>query len=149
MKRYSFLFPYYKSHNHKASFYLLLGRLVFGSLLAIHGLQKFIAFSELSNTFPDPLGIGSYPSLVLAIFGELCCSITFMAGFLTRLAVIPMITTMCIAFFGIHQGSIATGELSLVYMIIYLLYLVNGPGKYSIDHLISRRIEKRRYSYFY
>ena len=49
-----------------------------------------------------------------------------------------MITTMCIAFFGIHQGSIATGELSLVYMIIYLLYLVNGPGKYSIDHLISR-----------
>ena len=41
MKRYSFLFPYYKSHNHKASFYLLLGRLVFGSLLAIHGLPNF------------------------------------------------------------------------------------------------------------
>ena len=36
---------------------------------------------------------------MLAIFGELFCSVAFVFGFLYRLSMIPMIVTMAVAFF--------------------------------------------------
>ena len=35
----------------------------------------------MSESFPDPLGVGSQMSLILAIFGELACSLAFIFGF--------------------------------------------------------------------
>ena len=59
-------------------------------------------FDSMSASFPDPLGVGHSISLGLAIFGELACSIGFIFGALYRLAMIPMIFTMGMAFFVIH-----------------------------------------------
>ena len=85
-----------------ASAILLIVRIVFGLLLMNHGIEKWSNYQELSAVFPDPLGIGSPLSLGLAIFGELACSMAFIIGFLYRLAMIPMIFTMMVAFFVIH-----------------------------------------------
>ena len=46
--------------------------------------------SKLILLVSDPLGIGSQLSLVLAIFGEMVCSMAFIFGFLYRLAMLPM-----------------------------------------------------------
>ena len=81
---------------------LLAVRIVFGILMMNHGIDKWANYQELSTVFPDPLGIGSPLSLGLAIFGELACSMAFIIGFLYRLAMIPMIFTMCVAFFIVH-----------------------------------------------
>lgn len=141
----NFIFPA-KEESTKTSTLLLVARVVFAALLATHGYQKLMGFSAMSTQFPDPIGLGSELSLTLAIFGELVCAISVIFGFLTRLALIPMAFTMCVAFFITHGGSIAEGELAFVYLVIFILLLIAGPGKYSIDGIIGKKL-RRQHTY--
>lgn len=134
---YHFLFPA-KPRGRSFSLLLLALRIFFGLMLLSHGIQKWAAFHTLSASFPDPLGISSQLSLALAIFGELFCSMFFIIGFLYRLVTIPMIVTMAVAFFTVHGGSISHGELAFVYMVMLVILYITGPGRFSIDRLITR-----------
>jgi len=139
---YRFLFPM-KSNNSVISAIMLITRVVFGVLLMSHGIQKWSHFNELSAMFPDPLGVGSSLSLMLAIFGELVCSMAFIVGFLYRLAMIPMIFTMLMAFFVIHANDpFAVKELAFIYLIVFVLMYIAGPGKISVDHWIGTMLHK-------
>lgn len=143
---YKFLFPS-KPDGTAMSLLILALRIVFGILLMSHGVQKWANFSAMSDSFPDPLGIGSQLSLILAIFGEMVCSIAFIFGFLYRLAMIPMIFTMCMAFFVIHANDpFATKELAFVYLVVFILLYITGPGKYSLDHFIAKALSHQRKS---
>jgi len=136
---YKFLFPSEPS-DRKKSLLLLAVRIIFGLLLLSHGIQKWNAFSELSSSFPDPLGVGSQISLSLTIFGELVCSLGFIFGILYRLAMIPMIFTMLVAFFVIHgQDPFAVKELAFIYLAVYIIMYIVGPGKYAIDHFLTKQ----------
>lgn len=133
---YNFLFPS-EPRDTKNSVLLLVARIIFGSLLLYHGIQKLGSFSELSSTFPDPLGLGSQLSLSLAILGELVCSLGFIFGLLYRLAMIPMIFTMGIAFFVFHrQDPFVIKELSFNYLIVFLIMYITGPGKFTLDRFL-------------
>ena len=139
---YKFLFPS-NPNSTGASLFLLILRVFFGLLLMNHGIQKWSNFQELSAAFPDPLGVGSPLSLGLAIFGELACSLAFIFGFLYRLAMIPMIFTMGMAFFVIHGNDpFSVKELAFIYLVVFVLMYIAGPGKYSIDHFIAKAISK-------
>ena len=136
------LFPV-KPDGTATSAILLIARIVFGILLMNHGIQKWTNFQELSAVFPDPLGVGSPLSLGLAIFGELACSMAFIIGFLYRLAMIPMMFTMVVAFFVIHGNDpFSVKELAFIYLVVFVLMYIAGPGKYSIDHFIAKAISK-------
>jgi putative oxidoreductase len=142
----NFLFP--KPDSSKGYSILLLAlRIFFGLMLMTHGLEKLGNFIELSFTFPDPMGVGKTLSLSLVIFGELCCSLAFILGFLYRLCMIPMIIVMSTAFFYIHEGSIGNGELAFIYLIVLVLMYIAGPGKYSIDAAIYNRMYKEETEY--
>lgn len=130
------------SMSGKFSVLLLVSRVIFGTLLASHGLQKLNSFGALSKSFLDPLGIGSELSLSLAIFGELICSIAFILGFLYRLVSIPMMFTMLVAFVWVHKGSVSDGELAFVYLVMFFLMFLAGAGKYSIDRLFFCKCRK-------
>lgn len=120
--------------------------MIFGGLLFSHGIAKWSNFDTMSTMFPDPLGIGSSASLSLAIFGEVICSLGFIVGAFYRLALIPMIFTMCIAFFVIHGADpFAVKELALVYLAIFVLMYIAGPGNYSVDRLIAKKIGGGKY----
>ena len=135
------LFQEKLSHT-RFSLVILAARIVFGLMFLSHGIAKWIAFEETSLNFPDPLGIGSTLSFSLAIFAEVFCSIGFIMGALFRLCLIPMIVTMCVAFFVIHANDpFAIKELALIYLLIFVLMFFTGPGKYSIDALIHRMME--------
>ena len=138
---YNFLFPT-KPNTTKTSLLLLVVRIIFGVLLMNHGIQKWSNFQELSAVFPDPLGLGSPISLGLAIFGELVCSMAFIIGFLYRLAMIPMIFTMIVAFFIVH--AFAVKELAFIYLIVFIIMYIAGPGKFSIDHIIGNEMVRRK-----
>lgn len=121
---YRFLFPS-KPDGITISLLLLALRILFGGLLLSHGIQKWNNYAEMSAVFPDPLGVGSNVSLGLAIFGELACSIGFIFGALYRLAMIPMIFTMCMAFFVIHGSDpFAVKELAFVYLVVFILSIL-------------------------
>lgn len=140
----NFLFPS-KPDAKDYSLLLLLFRILFGVLLMTHGLQKLSNFEALSTKFPDPLGVGSTISLSLAIFGEVACSVGFIFGAFYRLALIPMIFTMIVAFFVIHGGdSFSDKELPFVYLTVYVIMFFAGPGKFSLDAFIAKAIRKRR-----
>lgn len=141
---YKLLFPT-KPNTVKVSLLLLAVRIIFGILLMNHGIQKWSNFQELSAVFPDPLGIGSPISLGLAIFGELACSMAFIIGFLYRLAMIPMICTMIVAFFIVHgNDAFAIKELAFIYLVVFIIMYITGPGKFSIDHIIGTELLQRK-----
>ena len=81
---------------------LLFLRLFIGGMMLSHGWAKLASFSTLSATFPDPLGVGSTLSLLLILFAEVGCSCLLIFGLMTRLAALPLMFGMLMAFFVIH-----------------------------------------------
>ncbi len=133
-----FLFPNYDNANTAYSLFLLFARIIFGGFFLLHGIEKMINYDQLSAIFPDPLGTGHEISLMLAIFAELFCSLAFICGFLYRLALLPMIFTMGMAFFKIHAADpFAVKEPALIYMLVFIFLYITGPGKYALDYFIS------------
>lgn len=101
-------------------------------------------FTALSESFPSVLGFGSYMSLMVAIFCEFCCSLFLIAGLLQRLILIPMMISMGVAFFDVHDALLPGGELALIYLVIFIILYFTGPGRYSIDYLLDIKFRKYR-----
>jgi putative oxidoreductase len=140
---YNFLFPQY-CRDRIISVILLAVRVFFGVLFFIHGVDKMMNFTALSESFPSVLGFGSYMSLMVAIFCEFCCSLFLIAGLLQRLILIPMIISMGVAFFDVHDALLPGGELALIYLVIFIILYFTGPGRYSIDYLLDIKFRKYR-----
>ncbi len=131
-------------------FGLLLIRLMFGASMAAAGYQKITKYSEnLKDDFwinkVSFLGLSGAPVLNLVIFAEFFCSLLIMAGFLTRLALIPLVicSFYIFAVIGGEVYHIEDGGLwfnpGFPYFIVYIALFFTGAGKYSVDHLISKR----------
>jgi putative oxidoreductase len=116
-------------------FSLLLLRLTFGCLLFLnHGWPKVLAFEEKFHSFPDPLGVGSEISYGLTLFGEVFCPVLIVLGLFTRYATIPVVITMLLAVFIIHGAEpLAKKEMAIIYLVPFLILLISGPGKISLD----------------
>jgi len=109
-----------------------------GFMIAAHGWGKMMAFSERAGSFPDPLGVGNSASMVLAVFAEVVCAALVAVGFMTRIVVIPLIITMCVAFFIIHaEDPFARKELAALYGLGFIAIALIGPGKFSIDRQLQ------------
>jgi putative oxidoreductase len=106
------------------------GGLMFGA----HGLVKVMDYTAKAETFPDPFAIGSSSSLLLAIFAEALCALLVAVGLFTRLAAIPLLTTMIVAAFWVHADDpFVKKELALLYAIPFLTLIFTGPGRFSLD----------------
>jgi putative oxidoreductase len=55
-----------------------------------------------------------------------------------------MILSMAVAFFDIHDAMMPEGELALIYFITFIILFFVGPGRYSVDFLIDKRIRKEQ-----
>jgi putative oxidoreductase len=53
-----------------------------------------------------------------------------------------MIITMGVAFFDIHDAMLPDGELSLIYLVVFIILYLVGPGRYSLDYLIDSKFRK-------
>jgi putative oxidoreductase len=124
------------------SLLILALRLFLGVMIFRHGLEKLLNFDALSFSFPDIFGFGSYTSLMLVIFVEFCCSLFLIFGLLVRITVIPLMISMAVAFFDVHDARFPEGELSLVYFVLVVILYFTGPGRYSLDYLIDKRLKK-------
>ena len=123
---------------------LLVLRIVAGAFMLMHGLDKLERlFGSEPIRFDDPLGVGPTTSLALTVFAEALCSILLIIGLGTRLAAIPLLFTMLVVTFIVQAGEgLGRQELPLLYSAIYIVILVLGAGKYSLDYLISRKRKK-------
>jgi putative oxidoreductase len=118
---------------------MLLHRLVFGILMMSHGYDKLIHFSEKKAEFMNFMGIGSTVSLLLVVFAEFFCSLFISIGLFTRLTVIPLVICMAVALFKAHGGEVfGDGSSATLYLSAYLLLLLLGSGKISVDGLSGK-----------
>lgn len=141
-KIFTFLFPY-KPYPVAVSVFLLLLRLLFGGLIMWHGITKIINFDALAMSFPDPLAFGHKTSLVLAIFAEAFCGLAVVAGAFYRLALLPLIFTMTMALFVVHNGdAFAYKEMAFIFLIMFLLLYVMGAGGFSLDDVVAQRLHQ-------
>ncbi len=117
---------------------LLLLRLFFGAAMIFgHGWGKLMRFfGNGPIIFSDPIGVGMEISLGLVVFAELVCAFLVLLGFLTRWVVIPLILAMLVAAFIAHGGDpFVKMEKALMYLVVFFVLFLTGPGKYSIDAL--------------
>jgi putative oxidoreductase len=120
------------------AFSLLLLRLTLGILMIPHGFSKLTKFTTVVKEFPDPIHFGATVSLSLVIFAEFFCAVLLVAGLMTRLVVIPLIITMGVAVFMIHNNDFfGEAEQATLYLAGYLVLLVAGPGKVSMDRMLG------------
>ena len=113
---------------------ILFMRIFIGAMMLTHGIGKLQNYNAIVNSFPDPLGIGSAVSFAIITFVEVGCSVLIIMGLFTRLATLPLIFGMFVAtFIAFPDKSFAAGELSFVYMGIYIMLLISGGGRYAID----------------
>ncbi|KYH07612.1 MULTISPECIES: DoxX family protein [Chryseobacterium] len=120
---------------------LLAVRVFVGFAMLSHGfpkLQMLLAGGKIE--FFDFMGLGPQVSLILTVFAEFVCSILLILGLFTRVALGFLIFTMIIAGFVVHGADpFEKREMSLIYLSVYLLLMVIGAGKVSVDHMIERR----------
>ena len=122
-------------------------RLVFrvgvGILMLTQGIAKIEHFDTVVDPFPDPIGLGTL-TLPLIILVEVGASILLIVGFLTRIVLIPLIFSMIVAaFLTFPTFALATSELPLMYLGIFITLLLAGPGKCSIDYLLDKAYNRK------
>lgn len=126
---------------------LLVLRVSIALLMLVHGVPKLLSlFSGEPVQFPALIGNPEL-SLGLAVFAEVFCSILILLGLATRLATIPLIITMLVAVILIHGADpFAKQEMGLHYLVGYIVLLLAGSGRFSLDHQITKQQYANAYS---
>jgi putative oxidoreductase len=123
-----------------ANFALLVMRLWVGlEMLLVHGLDKLDHFKTMAPHFPDPFGIGHNASLGLSVFAEFFASLLITLGLVTRWSALVLIINMTVAFITVHKGALNgphSGELPFLYLMVYVVLLLAGPGRFSADKIL-------------
>lgn len=118
---------------------LLTLRILSGSVLLTHGYPKLQKILQGNLQFGDPIGIGQVPSLYLATFAEFFCAILVIIGLYTRLSLIPLMINMATAFFIVHSADdFGIKELSLLFLGMFAVLFLTGPGRFSVDKQIYK-----------
>lgn len=128
------------NYPNNLSLALLFLRVIAGVFMLTHGYPKFLMlFSDGPIQFADPIGIGETASLVLAAFGEFLCSILLIFGVTTRFSALSLLINMLVAGLIVHAGdAFQIREMSLLYASIYVVILITGAGKYSVDNWLVK-----------
>ena len=128
---------------------LLVLRITIAALMLTHGLPKMEALlSDEPIQFVSVFGLSPAVSLGLTVFAEVFCSILILVGFGTRLAAIPLIITMAVAAFIIHAADpFGKQEMAILYLAVYVVLLIAGSGRYSLDRLLTNKPVLERNTY--
>jgi putative oxidoreductase len=125
--------------NHKDKFYVVF-RLLIGILFFQHGAQKLLGWF-------GGAGGGTVPFLSLFWFAgiiEIVGGLLIILGLFTRLAATVAALEMIVAYFKVHlpQGLAPIqnqGELALLFFASFLIIMVYGNGRLSLERAISKK----------
>ena len=124
---------------------LLILRVFTGALLIHHGYEKLANIENFADAFVRPLHL-PFPILLsyVAAFSEVIGSWLLITGLLTRMGALAVAGTISVA---IYHAIVTAGfniyllELLGLYFASAVAVLACGPGVFSIDELIARRLE--------
>ena len=124
---------------------LLVLRVFTGALLIHHGYEKLANIENFADAFVRPLHL-PFPILLsyVAAFSEVIGSWLLITGLLTRMGALAVAGTISVA---IYHAIVTAGfniyllELLGLYFAAAVAVLACGPGVFSLDELIARRLE--------
>jgi putative oxidoreductase len=129
-------------HDTKGSLGLLVGRLMFGLIMAFaHGMGKVPPSQGLIDGvtamgLPLP-GFMAWSAGLAEFAGGLLIAV----GLFTRPAALLWIVTMLVAAFVAHGADpLQKKELALLYLSFGVVLLGSGGGKFSLDNLLNKKI---------
>ncbi|MEY4245809.1 MAG: hypothetical protein RLZZ245_3394 [Verrucomicrobiota bacterium] len=143
-----------------ASLGFLALRVLTGLMMLIgHGIPKIKSYELRKDLFyvPDILPFSLMTpqiSLILCIAAEVLAATLIIVGLATRPAAFVLGMCMTVAAFGFLQSApwfvtpattVATKELSLMYLIPMIAIILAGAGSYSLDALIHKETKRRRW----
>jgi putative oxidoreductase len=103
-----------------------------------HGVPKIANFSAWKNQFYDPFHISGAATLVLSIFAEVFAAMFVLLGLFTRLAALVLVIDLIFASFVYHYGRpLEQYEDALIFLVGFLVILLVGPGKISVDGAVE------------
>ena len=106
-------------------------------MIVNHGLSKFLElwpFNDILIRDRDLFGLGSIVSILLFVLGEFIAPILIAIGYKARFFSIFPILTMFFAIVLVHMDDpFKSWEKPLLFLIGFLIILLMGPGRYSID----------------
>jgi putative oxidoreductase len=113
-------------------------RLIAGFLFLWHGSQKLFDFPHAAHAIPSYIVFIAGP---IEFFGGLLV----MIGFWTRWAAFICSGEMAFAYWIAHASHallplLNGGELAIIYCFLFLFISAHGSGKFSIDHLLEKKI---------
>lgn len=57
---------------------------------------------------------------------------------------IPMIFTMCVAFFIVHANDVfAVKEMAFIYLTVFVVMYIAGPGRFAVDYMIGNKLSRK------
>ncbi len=139
----NFLFPG-NTYNTLTSVAILFLRIAFAGMLMTHGWAKLSHFEATAQGFAE---MGGAPVAGLVIFAEFFCALGVVVGLLYRLALMPMIINMSVAFILAHGAKLVgenNGEMAFLYLMAFIVLIMTGPGRYAMDHFVFSLINKKR-----
>ena len=120
---------------------LLFRRLAGFALLGVHGWEKIAHYEAEVRSIPDPFGLGGEVNVAIAIFSDVFCALLVMGGLFTRLASLAVMSTTLVGLLFVHINDPWHGrDVPMVYSIMFLVILLLGPGKYSLDGALSKAL---------
>jgi|AntRauTorcE11898_2_1112593.scaffolds.fasta_scaffold02392_5 uncharacterized membrane protein YphA (DoxX/SURF4 family) len=131
------------SNRHYAIEFL---RIFLGGLLFIKGYFFIENINEIYGLIEENMQISSFIVAHYVAFAHLVGGLMLAFGLFTRLAALVQLPVLIGAVFFIdtRDAMLATGsqfEYSLMVLVLLLVFLVYGGGKWSVDHQIIRRKE--------
>lgn len=109
-------------------------------LFHVHGWPKVLNYGAELTRIEDPFGLGAQLSLWAAIFAEVLCPLFIAAGFMTRLAALPILAVLLVAMFAVHpHWTIAEGQFGWLLLIAFTTIALCGPGAWSVDAWVAGR----------
>jgi len=118
---------------------MLVLRLALGILMMSHGYAKLVDYNGSKSIMYNFLNLGISFSLILCIFAEFFCSLFIMIGLFTRAMAVPLIINMLVIIFKVHAHDFfGTAERGSLYLAGFLVLLLCGPGKVSVDGVASK-----------
>jgi len=108
-------------------------------------MQAFSVVWGRQFHIPNPQ-VNIYVAKILQFLG----AVTMLLGLFTRIGAAMIATTMVVATFIAHRGIILNipainyftsgeGETAFVYLLLFVCFVILGPGKFSLDYYLFNR----------
>ena len=107
-------------------------------IIVVHGFKKVGINVAEAEKIPNPLHFPETFNHAFAVSANLFFPVLVILGLFTRIAILPILAVTLTGYFVLHwNDALLIKDTPFMYSLSYLLLLMLGPGRYSVDYLFE------------